>query len=61
MSEHINAVVALLRPASLNIFPSKTVVMGVSSDGFTTMEFPAASAGAIFLVAIKSGWLLQSQ
>jgi hypothetical protein len=45
-------------PASLNIFPRRIVVIGVSSDGFTTIELPAARAGAIFLVAINNGWLL---
>jgi hypothetical protein len=28
-----------------------------TSEGFTITEFPAASAGAIFLTAINNGWL----
>ena len=32
-------------------------VNGVSSDGFTTTEFPVASAGARLFEVIISGWL----
>jgi hypothetical protein len=44
-----------VHPESLNSFPSKTLVIGVSSEGFKTIELPPASAGAIFLVAISKG------
>jgi hypothetical protein len=29
----------------------------ITSDGFTMTLFPAARAGAIFLIAMSSGWL----
>jgi hypothetical protein len=42
-------------PASTTIRSSSTAVSGVSSAGFRTMAFPAASAGATFHEAIDSG------
>ena len=42
-------------PASSAIFSSSTAVSGVSSAGFSTIVFPAASAGATFQEAIVSG------
>ncbi len=38
------------RPASVHNSPSMCAVIGVTSDGLATTQFPAASAGAIFHV-----------
>ena len=40
---------------SLHSSASSTVEAGVVSDGLSTMELPAASAGPIFQIAIISG------
>ena len=40
---------------SLQISPSSSVEAGVVSDGLMTRQLPAASAGAIFQIAIISG------
>ena len=42
-------------PASTTIFSSSTAVSGVSAAGLSTIELPAASAGASFQQAIGSG------
>jgi hypothetical protein len=34
-----------------------TQLLKLTSDGFTTMLFPAANAGAIFFTAMSKGWL----
>lgn len=44
-------------PAFSAISASSRTVMGASSEGLTMTELPAARAGAIFLIAIRSGWL----
>jgi len=35
----------------------KSIEWDVTSEGFTMTLFPAARAGAIFLIAMSSGWL----
>ena len=40
---------------SAAISASSSVLTGVVSDGFSTTALPAASAGAIFQIAIISG------
>ena len=42
-------------PASRASSPSRSAVSGVCSAGFRTIEQPAASAGATFHIAIRSG------
>ena len=42
-------------PASSRHLPMSQAVTGVSSDGLTTMEHPAASAGAIFCIGPQAG------
>ena len=42
-------------PASLASSASRTVVSGVADAGLSTIEFPAASAGPIFQIAIHIG------
>ncbi len=42
-------------PASSAISPRRSAVSGVSSAGFSTTAFPAASAAATFRAAIRSG------
>jgi hypothetical protein len=42
-------------PASAASSASRTVVSGVAVAGFRITEFPAASAGPIFQIAIQSG------
>ena len=42
-------------PASAISAPNSTVDSGVSSEGLTTTQLPAASAGAIFNSAMLSG------
>ena len=44
-------------PAATAISANSSTVMGASSLGLTMTEFPAASAGAIFLSAMRRGWL----
>lgn len=44
-------------PAPAAISANSKIEIGASSDGFTITEFPAANAGAIFLIAMRSGWL----
>jgi hypothetical protein len=44
-------------PASEAIRASSRVVSGVSSDGFTTTQFPVASAAERLFERIISGWL----
>lgn len=56
--EHMNEAEGTdVPPAPTAISASSRTVMGASSLGFTMTEFPAASAGAIFLTAMRSGWL----
>ena len=43
------------KPDLLGDAPSSSAVSGVSSEGFSTMVQPAASAGATFQAAISSG------
>ena len=43
------------KPASSTSSPSRNAVSGVSSAGLSTTVQPAASAGAIFQIAISSG------
>jgi len=38
-------------PASAASEPSRCALIGVTSEGFATTQFPAASAGAIFQVS----------
>ena len=44
------------RPASWQMRPNSSTESGASSDGLSTIVFPVASAGAIFFVAMRSGW-----
>ncbi|EKD59666.1 MAG: hypothetical protein ACD_54C01208G0001 [uncultured bacterium] len=43
------------KPAALTISPSSSAVSEVCSEGFSTMQQPAASAGATFHAAISKG------
>ena len=43
------------KPASLQIFPKRNAVSGVTSDGFAITQLPAANAGAIFQVNKYNG------
>ncbi len=43
------------RPASSASWPRRRVVSGVALAGLRTTEFPAASAGPIFQMAIMKG------
>jgi hypothetical protein len=43
------------KPASMQSFESMNAVIGVTSEGFATTQFPAANAGAIFQVNKYSG------
>ena len=44
-------------PAPIAISANSRTVIGANSLGLTITELPAASAGAIFLIAMRRGWL----
>lgn len=44
-------------PAVMAISANSSTLIGASSLGLTMTELPAASAGAIFLIAMSRGWL----
>jgi hypothetical protein len=49
------------KPASVHRAANSITEMGASSEGFSTTLLPAAMAGAIFLMAISSGWFQGGQ